>query len=42
MIQFLKELIDEGNIYGAFFIIISVELIFLYIMYQLLMLMLAY
>lgn len=42
MIQFLKELIDEGNIYGAFLIIIGVELFFLFIMYKLLMLMLAY
>lgn len=42
MIQFIKELIEEGNIFGAMAIILSVELIFIYIMYQLLMLMLAY
>lgn len=42
MKQYLKELIEEGNTYGAFFIILSVELIFIYLMYQLLMLLLAY
>lgn len=42
MIQFIKELIEEGNLFGAMGIILSVEIIFIYIMYQLLMLMLAY
>jgi len=42
MIQFIKDLIDEGNIFGAMGILISIELIFLYIMYQLLMLMFLY
>lgn len=35
MIQFLKELIEEGNIFGAMGIILSIEIILLYIMYQL-------
>ena len=35
MIQFIKELIEEGNIFGAMSIILGIEIILLYIMYQL-------
>lgn len=35
MIDYLKKLIEEGNIFGAMGIILGIEIILLYIMYQL-------